>query len=231
MSTTVRIPDLCLVALIGVSGSGKSTFAARHFAPTEVVSSDFCRGLVSDDENDQSATEAAFEVLHTIAGKRLEAGRIVVVDATSVHRDARKPLVQLARAHHVFPVAIVLDVAPEVCRARNELRPDRDFGPHVIRNQRSALRRSINGLRREGFQRVYTLRDAEIDDAVVVRERLWTDKRYLEGPFDIVGDVHGCHAELVALLRELGWAVNEDGTDAEHPEGRMAVFVGDLVDR
>ena len=232
MSVKVTVPELCLVVLVGVSGSGKSTFASRHFAPSEVVSSDFCRLLVSDDENDQSATAAAFEVLHTIAAKRLESGRLVVVDATSVRPEDRKPLVELARRHHVFPVAIVLDVPPELCRGRNALRPDRDFGAHVIRNQRNALRRSINNLNREGFRRVFVLRGAdEIDSATVVRERLWTDKRDLTGPFDIIGDVHGCHLELVALLGQLGWQVDATGTDAVHPEGRLAVFVGDLVDR
>ena len=76
MITEIKIPDLCLVVLVGASGSGKSTFAARHFAPTEIVSSDFCRALVSDDPNDQTATRAAFEVLHTIASKRLESGAL-----------------------------------------------------------------------------------------------------------------------------------------------------------
>jgi protein phosphatase len=232
MSTTITIPELCLVTLVGVSGSGKSTFASRHFGPTEIVSSDFCRKLVSDDENDQTATAAAFEVLHTIASKRLEAGRIVVVDATSVRAEDRKPLVELARRHHVFPVAIVLDVPPEVCRERNATRPDRDFGPHVIRNQRNALRRSMHNLHREGFKRAYTLHGTDqIDGATVVRERLWTDRRDTTGPFDIVGDIHGCHAELVALLTRLGWNVQPDGADASHPDGRMAVFLGDLVDR
>src|SRR5688572_19816396 len=232
MSVRVTVPELCLVVLVGVSGSGKSTFASRHFAPSEVVSSDFCRLLVSDDENDQSATAAAFEVLHTIAAKRLEAGRLVVVDATSVRPEDRKPLVELARRNHVFPVAIVLDAPPELCRERNALRPDRNFGSHVIRNQRNALRRSINNLNREGFRRVFVLRGAdEIDGATVVRERLWTDKRDLTGPFDIIGDVHGCHRELVALLAQLGWQVEAMGTDAVHPDGRLAVFVGDLVDR
>ena len=230
--TTIIVPELCLVALVGVSGSGKSTFAARHFLVTEVVSSDLCRGLVADDENDQSATGAAFEVLHTIASKRLEAGRLVVVDATSVRPEDRKPLVELARRHHVFPIAVVLDVAPELCRERNERRPDRNFGAHVIRNQRSALRRSISNLHREGFKRVYVLRTPEeIDGVAVVRERLWTDRRDLTGPFDIIGDIHGCHAELVALLDALGWHVDADGVDATHPDGRMAVFLGDLVDR
>ena len=232
MTKTIAIPDLCLVALVGVSGSGKSTFASRHFVPTEVISSDFCRGLVSDDENDQTATAAAFEILHAIAAKRLDAGRIVVVDATSVRPEDRKPLIELARRHHVFAVAIVLDVPPEVCRERNDSRPDRAFGPHVIRNQRSALRRSINNLHREGFKRIHVLRGVdEIDSVTVVRERLFTDRRDMTGPFDIIGDVHGCHAELVALLAKLGWTVCADGAAAAHPDGRLAVFLGDLVDR
>src|SRR5215469_12977683 len=106
----VRFPELALVVLVGTSGSGKSTFARRHFLPTEVISSDYCRGLVADDENDQSATRAAFEVLHFIAGKRLASGRLTVVDATSVRPEDRKPLVELARQHHMLPVALVFDL-------------------------------------------------------------------------------------------------------------------------
>jgi protein phosphatase len=228
----ITIPELSVIALVGVSGSGKSTFAARHFLPTEVISSDFCRKLVSDDENDQSATAAAFAVLHTIAAQRLASGRIVVIDATSVRPDDRKPIVQLARDHHVFAYAIVLDVPPEVCRGRNATRPERDFGDHVIRNQRSALRRSINNLHREGFRKVYVLRGVDdIDHAEVIREQLWTDKRILTGPFDIIGDVHGCHTELVELLELLGWQIDATSDNTVHPEGRQAIFLGDLVDR
>jgi protein phosphatase len=228
----VGIPELCLVVLVGVSGSGKSTFARTHFRPTEVISSDLCRALVSDDENDQTATRAAFEVLHTIAAKRLEGGRLTVVDATSVRPEDRKPLVELARRHHVLPVAIVLDVPPALCRERNLDRPDRNFGAHVVRNQHAALRRSVGRLSKEGFRRVFVLAGPEqIESAVIARERLWTDQRHLTGPFDIIGDVHGCHTELVGLLRELGWTVDADGSDARHPDGRMAVFLGDLVDR
>lgn len=231
-TSKIAIPDLCLVVLVGVSGSGKSTFARKHFLPTEVVSSDVCRGLVGDDENDQGATAAAFEVLHTIVSKRLEGGRLAVVDATSVRPEDRRSLLALARDHHVLPVAIVLDVPPEVCRERNASRPDRQFGAHVVRNQLNALRRSVKNLHREGFRRAYVLRGSdEIDAAAVERERRWTDRRDLTGPFDIVGDVHGCHAELVDLLRTLGWDVDPDGTDARHPDGRTAVFLGDLVDR
>src|SRR5262249_6610702 len=100
-SMKIEIPELSLVTLIGASGCGKYTFARAHFKSTEVLSSDFCRGMVSDDENDQSATNDAFEVLHFVARKRLKAGRLTVVDATNVQPEARKPLVELAREFHV----------------------------------------------------------------------------------------------------------------------------------
>jgi protein phosphatase len=228
----IKIPDLCLVTLVGISGSGKSTFAARHFAPTEVISSDFCRALVSDDQNDQSVTADAFEVLNFIAGKRLAAGRLTVVDATSVQATARQSLLALARQHHVLSVAIVLDLPEQAAAARNAARPDRSFGPHVLRQQAAQLRRSLRGLRKEGYHRVYVLAGAdEIGAATIEREPLWNDLRTEHGPFDIIGDVHGCYDELAGLLRELGYELTADGTSAAHPQGRKAIFVGDLVDR
>ncbi|NUS15369.1 MAG: polynucleotide kinase-phosphatase [Streptomyces sp.] len=224
---TLAVTDLSLVVLIGATGSGKSTFAARHFKPTEVISSDFCRGLVSDDENDQSATRDAFDVLHYIAGKRLAAGRRTVVDATSVQPESRRQLVALAREYDVLPIAIVLDVPERVCAERNAARPDRAALPrHVIQRHQRELRRSLRGLEREGFRKVHVLRGtAEIDAARVVDEPSYNNLRHLTGPFDIIGDVHGCSSELEALLARLGY------DDGRHPEGRTAVFVGDLVDR
>ena len=153
----ITIPKLSLVVLIGPSGSGKSTFARKHFLPTEVLSSDACRGMVSDDENDQAVTNDAFEVLHFIAAKRLALGRLTVVDATNVQPEARKPLVELARQYHCLPVAIVLNLPERLCQERNRDRPDRDFGPHVVRQQQSQLRRSLRGLEREGFRHVFVL--------------------------------------------------------------------------
>ena len=228
--STLRIPQLSLVVLVGASGSGKSTFARRHFRATEILSSDVCRGLVADDENDQSATDAAFDVLHHIARKRLAAGRLTVVDATSVRPEDRAPLVALAREQHVLPVAIVFDLPAKLCQERNDARPDRSFGPHVIRQQSQALRRGLRGLQREGFRMIHRLESAEqVDAALIERQPLWTDRRDHHGPFDLIGDVHGCHDELMALLDRLGW--QPDGDGARHPEGRTAVFVGDLVDR
>src|SRR5512135_2958410 len=160
----IKIPKLSLVVLIGPSGSGKSTFARTHFKTTEVLSSDACRGVVSDDENDQTVTGQAFEVLRFVAGKRLALGRLTVIDATNVQPEARKPLVELARQYHCLPVAIVLDLPERVCQERNRGRPDRDFGPHVVRNQASQLRRSLRGLEREGFRHVHVFNDpSELD--------------------------------------------------------------------
>jgi protein phosphatase len=230
----VAVPELSLVVLIGVSGSGKSTFGRAHFRPTEVISSDFCRGLVADDENDQAATPEAFELLHYIVGKRLKAGRLTVVDATNVQPDARKQLIAVAREHDVLPVAIVLDVAESVCVARNATRPDRDFGAQVIRRQRDQLRRGLRGLQREGFRTVHTLRDDDIADVTVTRTKLFNDLRHEHGPFDVIGDVHGCRAELELLLIELGYKISRDGDGravGAHHDDRRAVFVGDLVDR
>ncbi len=234
------IPDMSLVVLIGTSGAGKSTFAATHFEATAVLSSDRCRGLVCDDETSMDATEDAFDLLHYIAEKRLKRGLVTVVDATNVQPRARRPLVALARKHHVLPVAIVLDIPERVCRQRNKEREDRNFGGHVISNQRRDMKRSLGKLRREGFRIIHTLTSPEEVDAVEIERRpLWSDYRDERGPFDIIGDVHGCCDELEALLEELGYRsepVPEDSPSQHrklwrHPEGRKAVFVGDLVDR
>src|SRR5436190_2452454 len=131
----IKIPKLSLVVLIGPSGSGKSTFARKHFLPTEILSSDVCRALVSDEENNQAVTSEAFEILHFIAAKRLALGRLTVVDATNVQPEARQPLVQLARQYHCLPVAIVINLPERLCQERNRCREQRDFGPHVVRQQ------------------------------------------------------------------------------------------------
>jgi protein phosphatase len=228
----LTVPELSLVVLIGASGSGKSTFARQHFQVTEVLSSDFCRGLVADDENAQTASKDAFEVLHFIAAKRLAAGRLTVIDATNVQAEDRKSLLALARQYHCFPVAIVLNLPEELCHQRNQQRPERHFGAHVVRRHVQNLRRSLRGLEREGFRYVYTLSSlAEIDAVEVERQPLWNNRKHEHGPFDIIGDIHGCCDELEALLQTLGYVKDESSQAYGHPQGRKAVFLGDLVDR
>lgn len=236
----ISIPNLSLVVLIGPSGSGKSSFARKHFLPTEILSSDACRGMISDNENNQSVTNEAFELLHYIGAQRLALGRLTVIDATNVQPEARKPIVELARKYHCLPVAIVLNLPERLCQDRNQTRKERDFGPHVIHQQHSQLRRSLRGLAQEGFRHVFVLESPEEVEAVTIeRVPLWNDKRQEHGPFDFIGDVHGCCDELETLLQQLGYLPKRLDDDSStwgnmayaHPDGRKAVFVGDLVDR
>ncbi len=231
------IPELSLVILIGPSGSGKSTFAQTHFKPTEVISSDFCRGLVSDDENDQAATKEAFEVVHFIASRRLAAGKLTVIDATNVQPESRKPLLALAKEYHCLLTAIVFNLPEHICQQRNKVRPDRNFGPHVVRQQSMQMRKSLRLLREEGFHNTYTLTSPEqIAEVTIERQQLWNNRKDEHGPFDIIGDIHGCFHELQLLLVRLGYQIVwPEGGEAHfvvsHPEGRRVIFLGDLVDR
>lgn len=230
----IGVPDLSLVVLVGPSGAGKSTFARRHFLPTESVSSDACRAMVCDDENSLDVNEQAFELLRVIAAKRLALGRLTVVDATSVDQTSRAPLVSLAKQFHCLPVAVVFDLPERVCHERNRARPDRQFGEHVVRNQRLRLMQSIRGLEREGFRHVWVLSSQDEVDAVTVeRVPLWNNRRHDHGPLDLIGDVHGCFDELRALLERLGYRVSQrdDRYVVDPPAGRRVVFLGDLIDR
>lgn len=233
----IDIPELALVALVGASGSGKSTFGRKHFRSTEVLSSDFFRGLVSDDENNQAATKDAFDALYYVLGKRLARGQLTVVDATNVRAEDRKRLIEHARTYHCLAVAIVINTPESICHERNSHRPDRTFGPHVVRRQITDLKRGLRGLEREGFRYVHFLNDSE--EVEIRRTLLWNNKKDQTGPFDIFGDLHGCADELTSLMEKLGWQRFElenveSPWESEywgHPEGRKAIFLGDLVDR
>ena len=235
----IKIPELSLVLLIGASGSGKSTFARKHFQKHEILSSDECRGIVSNDENNQKATTDAFDLLHYIIGKRLKNGLLTVVDATNVQKEARRSLIQLAREYHTLPVAIALDIPQQICESRNKERPDRNFGNYVIRQQKQQLKRSLKGLKREGFRKIYILKSVEEIDSItnIVREKLYNDKNDISGPFDIIGDIHGCYDEAVELIQKLGYTIStvdngrNFGITVFHPENRKIIFLGDLVDR
>ena len=214
----IEIPQLCVVAMVGASGSGKSTFANKHFKSTEVLSSDYFRGLVSDDENDQSATKAAFKSLYFIADKRLESRKLVVIDATNVQQSARAGVVELAKRHDVFSVAIVLKTPESVCIERKRDNPN--IGEHAIKRHCMDLRKSLRHLKKEGFRYIHII-DNPDEEIEIIRTPSWTTKYDEHGPFDIIGDVHGCFDELQALLGKL-----------EYPrDDRKAIFLGDLCDR
>lgn len=228
----IEIPEIAVVALVGVSGSGKSTFAKAHFKPTEVLSSDYFRALISDDENNQAVTAQAFDTLYYVANKRLELGLLTVIDATNVQKEARASVLKLAKDQNCHAVAIVLDIPDKVCRERNEIRADRNFGGHVITRQSEQLKRSMKYLQKDGFRYVYVIKSEEdAANVEIVRTPLWNNRKSETGPFDIIGDIHGCYDELCELLTKLGYAVDTENRTAVPPEGRKAVFLGDLCDR
>lgn len=235
----LTIPELSLVLLVGPSGCGKSTFARRHFRPTEIVSSDFYRGVVCDDESNQAASREAFELVHLAIRQRLRWRRFTVVDATNLQPEARKDLLEIARRYHFLTCAILFDLPEEVCQQYNQARPGRVVPEHVVSNHLEATRRAIRAVEREHFNHLYVLRSPEEIQSVTVRRvPIPEDRQREQGPFDIVGDVHGCIDELMSLLAVLGYHVGHTtGSDgqpvpfARPPLGRKAVFVGDLGDR
>lgn len=227
----IILPELSLVMLVGVSGSGKSSFAKRHFRSTEILSSDFFRGMISDDENNQVVNGSAFELLHFACAKRLETGRLTVIDATNVQTDSRKVFHDFAKRYHVPAYAIVLALDESLCGDRSENRLDRVVPRHVIRTQSQQLQQARATIRKERFTSIFELTTPEmVEAATITRERLPVNRRDEAGPFDIIGDVHGCFDELCELLLLLGWCFSPTG-DAIPPTDRKVVFVGDLVDR
>jgi len=228
----IEIPEIAVVALIGVSGSGKSTFAKQFFKPTEILSSDYIRALISDDENSLTVNTQTFDTLYYIANQRLNLGLLTVIDATNVQKEARASVLRLAKDQNCHAVAIVLDMPEKLCKERNEKRLDRDFGGHVIKRQSEQLRRSIRHLQKEGFRFVYVLKNEEdAANVEIVRMPLWNNKKNETGPFDIIGDIHGCYDELCVLLEKLGYSVDKDNCAAIPPEGCKSIFLGDLCDR
>ena len=168
-SVQLRIPDPSLVLLIGPAGAGKSTFAARHFSRTEVVSSDHCRALLSDDEGDQEVTAAAFSLLHHIVRERSRIGRLTVVDATNLHGKSRRPLLRLAGLFNLPVVAIVFDLPLELCLARNDARAHRRVAAGVIEQQAVDLAQTLTRLGREPYEKVYRLSEGAMDRATIRR--------------------------------------------------------------
>ena len=226
----IQIPECSVVLLVGPSSSGKSTFARKYFLPTERVSSDDCRAMVSDDEGDQSCNADAYEVLRKIARARLRHNKVVVVDATNTKYEDRKEMIDVAKRGHVRAIAICFDLPEDVLFARHEAREDRTFGKQVVRRQIQNCRKSWRNIKKDGFQQVYWIKSEEdAENVEIERVKLPTNRKDVSGPFDIIGDVHGCYDELLELLVKLGYEVSDSAVS--HPEGRQVIFVGDFADR
>ncbi len=241
---TIELPESCLVLLIGPSGVGKSTFAAHHFEAHAVLSSDDFREMVSGDRGSLEATADAFDSLRFVLQKRLSRKLLTVVDATNLRSEDRAQLIRLAKEHHVLTAAITFELPLEVSLSQNKNRETGQVGRHVIKNHYSQLRKAVRSLKKEGFSSIHRLKSAEdmlrqvdtlrdlpmMNQMTVETTKLFNDKKDDTGPFDIIGDIHGCYQELVELLADLNYRVNEEGVYT-HEHGRKVIFVGDLVDR
>ncbi|MBR1592483.1 MAG: polynucleotide kinase-phosphatase [Ruminococcus sp.] len=226
----IEIPEFCLVAMIGGTSSGKTSFANRFFRHTEVLSSDFFRGMVCDDENSQEHSGDAFDLLYYAANKRLDNMKLTVIDATNIQSKAREKIINISREQNVHAAAIVLNLPEDILQERNKLRPERNFPERVIRQHSRDVRRCIKGLKREGFRFVYVINSPEqLENTEIIRTKLWNDKKDMHSPLDIIGDIHGCCDELEMLLDKLGY-VRDNGIYS-HPQGRKAAFLGDFCDR
>lgn len=228
----IKLPEISLVLLVGPSSVGKSTFARKHFAGTEILSSDNCRALVSDDENNLDATDDAFEVLQLIAARRLKRGKLTVIDALNLRREDRAKMIQLAKDNYALAAAIIVETPIRMAFDRHAMRTDRNFGRGVLEKQFDDFKRSQRSIEKEGFSYVYYIKPE--DEIGITRQKLWNNKKEEHGPFDIIGDVHGCFDELIELISGLGYKIttSDDGHyEVVHPVGRKLIFLGDLTDR
>lgn len=228
----IELPDFCVVALIGPSGSGKTHLARRLFKEDEVLASDYFRKLVCGDESAQDATDDAFECLYHVARKRLDRRKLTVIDATNLNRWVRGKALDFARDNNCFCIAIVCDIPEKDCLNNNSLRGNRQAPKKVISRQCDEMRQTLKSIKKENFRQIHVLTSLqEADELEIKRIPLWPDLTDQQGPFDIIGDVHGCYAELCELLRKLGYGVLENDYIARPLQGRKAVFLGDLCDR
>ena len=224
----IRIPAFSMIVMVGPTASGKSTLARRIFQESEVISSDNCRRMIVDDESEMSASSDAFQVLHSILAARLKNRRLSVVDATNLEAHHRRSLLEIAGNNDCHATAILMETPQGVIRERNT--GHKNVTEQRLRRQFQQMRRNRRGLRKEGFRQVVRVgTPEEADQLEIARNPMRADLRHRRGPFDIIGDVHGCHDELMELLDRLGY-LHGDEIPA-HPEGRTAIFLGDLVDR
>jgi Predicted kinase len=213
--------------MCGPAGCGKSSFAMKNFGLTQIVSSDRCRAIISDDESNMEVSKDAFELFYYIIGKRMGAGNAVVADSTALSYDARRRLLQLARENGYYTLLLVFNIPLSRILSQNSMR-ERNVSRKVIERQYEAFKKSLQYLDKEGYDSIFTIDESNIDD---VKIKIQSSNMEVadSGPFDIISDIHGCCSELVMLLEKLGY--KKSNGIYRHLEGRKIIFAGDIVDR
>lgn len=223
----ISLPKNTLLVLCGVPGCGKSSFAARYFTDTMIVSSDQCRTLVSDSETNMAASGEAFKLFRFTIERRLSLGRFTVADSTAITRRARGELLRIGRKHGFYVALLIFNIPEDVCLARNAGRDRRVISPVIARMQKM-LGQTLKVVHSEGFDAVHVISEEALNNPTF-EIKIRNHEATLPGPFDIIGDIHGCYDELIMLLDKLGYRRRFD--HYIHPAGRKAVFLGDLTDR
>lgn len=221
------VPQTSLVVLCGPAGCGKSTFAKKNFKPTAIVSSDFCRAMVCDDESNMGVSKEAFELFYFIIEKRMSSGKIIAADSTALSYDARHKLLKIAEKNNYFTVLIMFDIPLEIILKQNGSR-DRKVSEKVINRQFEAFIKSKEYIEKEGFDKIVILSPENTDSFNLSVKNSGIELRD-SGPFDIISDIHGCCTELEILLQKLGYE-KSDGAYV-NMKGRKVIFAGDIVDR
>jgi len=160
--TSLRILRPSIVVLCGPAACGKSTFAQRHFRPTQIISSDWARALIADDERDQRVNGQAFALVHFLVEQRLTVNRLCVVDSTALTSQARKDLLDLAKKCQTPTTLILFDVPLETCVERDEKR-ERSVGREIVERQYEAFEQAKQTIRQEGFDQVVELTDGDLE--------------------------------------------------------------------
>ncbi|MDF9408080.1 MAG: Bis(5'-nucleosyl)-tetraphosphatase PrpE (asymmetrical) [Pelotomaculum sp. PtaB.Bin013] len=223
----ISLPGTTLLVLCGTPGCGKSTFASRYFRETMIVSSDQCRFLVSDSETNMAASREAFKLFRFTIERRLSLGRFTVADSTAITRQSRGELLRIGRKYGFNITLLIFNIPEDVCLARNAGR-ERRVVRSVIAKMRQMLQRTLRDAHNEGFDNVYIITEGDLNNPAF-RINIRNYEVTLPGPFDIIGDIHGCFDELTMLLDKLGY--RNRSNHYAHPACRKAVFLGDLTDR
>lgn len=229
----IRIPFNCLCILVGPSGSGKSHFANKYFPSASIVSSDGCRKLlitgnhkeVCEEQSLQKYSDGAFILFRNWIRGRLRHNLLTVADATNLIDKSRQELEEIAKEEHVPYIYIVFNTKMDECISNDSKRPF-PVGETVIKRQYSNFKRSFRFLKNADRSTVLTPEDLQDITIKFTQRNLEIAQKYV----DIIGDIHGCREEFLELLEKLGYVKGEDNL-YRHPEGRVFVSVGDVIDR